>query len=104
MLDEKGLLRVREFGGRAVFASDSLNQFLSLGRLAWKQTRDRLQQLLNAENAELRDDAALREQAFHRQSDVTMQLPARIGDYTISIHPITTRTTSARCCVAPRTR
>ena len=82
VLDEKGLLRVREFGGRAVFASDSLNQFLSLGRLAWKQTRDRLQQLLNAENAELRDDAALREQAFHRQSDVTMQLPARIGDYT----------------------
>jgi fumarylacetoacetase len=82
VLDEEGLLRVREFGGRAVFAQDSLNQFLSLGRLAWKQTRDRLQQLLSAENSELRDHAPLRERAFHRQSDVTMQLPARIGDYT----------------------
>jgi fumarylacetoacetase len=82
VLDEEGLLRVREFGGRAVFANDSLNQFLSLGRLAWKQTRDRLQQLLSAENSELRDHSALRERAFHRQSDVTMQLPARIGDYT----------------------
>jgi fumarylacetoacetase len=82
VLNAKGLLRVREFGGRAVFAHDSLNQFLSLGRLAWKQTRDRLQQLLSAENAELRDDAVLREHAFHQQSNVTMQLPARIGDYT----------------------
>lgn len=82
LLDEKGLFRVREFGGRAVFANDSLNQFLGLGRLAWKQTRERLQQLLDANNPELRDDAALRDAAFHRQSDVVMQLPAKIGDYT----------------------
>jgi fumarylacetoacetase len=30
----------------------------------------------------LRDDAELRARAFHPQKEVTMQLPARIGDYT----------------------
>jgi fumarylacetoacetase len=30
----------------------------------------------------LRDDNALRARAFHAQKDVTMQVPARIGDYT----------------------
>src|SRR4051812_11174936 len=65
-----------------LFARDSLNEFLSLGRPAWLAVRQKLQQLLSAENPALRDDAKLRERAFHRQKDVTMQLPARIGDYT----------------------
>jgi fumarylacetoacetase len=32
--------------------------------------------------ATLRDDRQMRERAFHRQSEVTMLLPAQIGDYT----------------------
>ena len=66
----------------AVFSQDSLNSLLSLGRAAWQQTRQTLQHLLSANTATLRDAALLRPQVFHRQSDVTMQLPARIGDYT----------------------
>ena len=78
VLEEKG-----KFGSQQrLFGDDSLNRFLSLGRPAWRHTREVLQHLLNADTPELRDDAALRERAFHRQSDVTMQLPARIGDYT----------------------
>src|SRR3712207_9008758 len=46
------------------------------------KTRETLQRLLSADTPDLRDDAALRQQAFHLQRDVTMQLPARIGDYT----------------------
>jgi fumarylacetoacetase len=65
-----------------LFGSDSLNAFMSLGRPAWKKTRDILQHLLSAETATLRDDAKLRARAFHKQSEVRMQLPARIGDYT----------------------
>jgi fumarylacetoacetase len=60
----------------------SLNAFLALGRPAWKETRETLQHLLAADTPTLRDDAKLRAHAFHRQSDVTMQLPVRIGDYT----------------------
>jgi fumarylacetoacetase len=65
-----------------LFASDALNAFMALGRPAWKKTRDILQNLLSTETAILRDNAQLRAHAFHKQSEVTMQLPARIGDYT----------------------
>lgn len=81
-LEERGLLQVPEFGGRRMFAEDSLNAFLSAGRPAWRKTRAILQHLLSAETADVRDNAELREQLFHRRADVTMQLPARIGDYT----------------------
>src|SRR5213595_2882084 len=65
-----------------LFASDALNAFMALGRPAWKKTRDILQNLLSAETGTLRDNEELRARAFHKQNEVTMQLPARIGDYT----------------------
>ena len=81
ILESKGHLRLSDQPA-PLFSQESLNAFLGLGRAAWKKTRDMLQQLLSAETATLRDDAELREQVFHRQRDVVMQLPARIGDYT----------------------
>src|SRR5205823_5264809 len=72
-------------GGRnvtGIFSRDSLNAFMALGRPAWKKTRDILQHLLSAETATLRDNAELRVRLFHKQDEVSMQLPARIGDYT----------------------
>jgi fumarylacetoacetase len=68
--------------GRGIFSRKSLNAFLALGRPAWRATRQLLQHLLAADTPILRDDAALRERVFHRQRDVTMHLPARIGNYT----------------------
>jgi fumarylacetoacetase len=82
ILEEEGKFDLPEFQRRRIFAADSLNAFLSLGRPVWRNVREILQRLLSAETAELRNDAALRRSAFHKQSDVTMQLPARIGDYT----------------------
>jgi fumarylacetoacetase len=55
---------------------------MALGRPAWKKTREILQHLLSADAANLRDNAELRARAFHKKNEVTMQLPARIGDYT----------------------
>jgi fumarylacetoacetase len=80
VLEDKGLLNLGQ--DRHLFAQDSLNDFLKLGRPVWRNVREVLQQLLTAETPTLRDDPALRERVFHRQRDVTMQLPARIGDYT----------------------
>jgi fumarylacetoacetase len=80
VLEEKG-----HFDGlpnREIFAQDSLNTFLGLGRPTWRSVREKLQHLLSSDAPALRDDASLRERVFHRQRDVTMQLPARIGDYT----------------------
>jgi fumarylacetoacetase len=80
VLEEKGHFDFAQ--GRQLFSQDSLNSFLALGRPAWRKTRETLQHLLSADAPTLRDDPALRERVFHQQRDVTMQLPARIGDYT----------------------
>src|SRR5215211_1846913 len=82
VLEEEGTFRVPEFRDEEVFADDSLNAFLSLGKPAWKKTRQILQRLLAASTPDLRDNASLRERAFLPQAEITMQLPARIGDYT----------------------
>ena len=82
VLEELGHFRVPEFQGRRVFSEDALNGFLALGRPAWSKAREVIQHLLAAETTTLRDDKALRERVLHAQKNVTMQLPARIGDYT----------------------
>jgi len=82
VLEEGGHFQSPEFKDRHVFSQDSLNAFLALGRPAWRKAREILQHLLDADTSTLRDDSELRQRVFHRQADVTMQLPARIGDYT----------------------
>jgi len=82
VLEEAGHFELPEFQNRRVFSESALNAFLALGRPAWRKAREVIQHLLAAETATLRDDAALRAQAFHARKDVAMQLPARIGDYT----------------------
>ena len=80
VLEEAG--QFRDLADRQLFDRDSLNEFLALGRPAWCKVREILQKLLSADTATLRDDAKLRERVFHRQTDVVMQLPSRIGNYT----------------------
>lgn len=82
VLEERGHFQLPEFQGRSVFAADALNSFLELGRPAWRKARQIIQHLLDNETPTLRDDAELRARAFHRQKEVVMRLPARIGDYT----------------------
>lgn len=82
VLEEHGHFRVPEFRGETVFADDALNRFLALGRPAWIKARETIQNLLSIDTAILRNDQALRERVTHAQKNVTMQLPARIGNYT----------------------
>lgn len=82
VLEELGHFRFPEFQGSPVFSADALNAFLALGRPAWRKAREVIQQLLGSETTTLRDDTALRARALHARKEVTMQLPARIGDYT----------------------
>eukprot|EP00882_Tetradesmus_deserticola_P024431 GHRQ01026699.1.p1 GENE.GHRQ01026699.1~~GHRQ01026699.1.p1 ORF type:complete len:199 (+),score=84.11 GHRQ01026699.1:295-891(+) len=55
---------------------------MGLGRPAWQEARHTLTRLLSSAEGLLRDDAQLREAAIVPQSEVEMQLPAAIGDYT----------------------
>jgi fumarylacetoacetase len=82
VLEELGHFRIPEFQDRRVFSESALNEFLVLGRPAWTKAREVIQHLLAADTTTLRDDERLRGRVFHAQKDVTMQLPARIGDYT----------------------
>src|ERR1700738_2994496 len=67
---------------RQLFARDSLNDFLALGRPAWKKVHETLQKLLSVDTPMLRDNMQLPERVLQRQSEVEMQLPVRIGNYT----------------------
>ena len=65
------------------FAQPALNDFMAAGTGTWDAVRSRLQSLLSADSdADLRDDEALRARAIVPLADVTMHLPAAIGDYT----------------------
>lgn len=84
VLDEAGLLTLPSFGGMRPFHQSvgELNDFMSLGPVAWREARQTISHLLRADSATLRDDVTLRAKALVPQSEVRMVLPVRIGDYT----------------------
>ena len=65
-----------------VFSKTTLNEFIALGKPTTNKVRQRIQELLHEENTELKNDIALREQAFVNQSDAQMLLPIHIPNYT----------------------
>ena len=82
VLADRKLLAGDELGIGSVLGLSSLNAFMALGRPAWREVRAKLTRLLRHDEPTLRDDAALRNAAFHPVASVEMQLPATIGDYT----------------------
>lgn len=78
-LEEAGLLRI---GATKLLDQPTLNTFMSAGRAAWSEARKQLTRLLSAEESTLRDSAELRKRAIIPMSQVQMQLPCNIGDYT----------------------
>lgn len=82
-LADAGLMSGLPFDSRAVFSQPKLNSFMALSRPAWRATRARLTELL-AEGGDraLEGDATLRARALRPLSEVAMQMPAEIGDYT----------------------
>ncbi len=79
-LEQAGLLSAA--AGQRVFDQPVLNPFIALGRDAWTAVRARLTELLRADNATLRDDAALRQRALVAQADAQLHLPLDIPGYT----------------------
>jgi fumarylacetoacetase len=64
------------------FHQPVLNTFMGLGAEVWSSARATISHLLRDDTPDLRDDTALRERAFHARDEVTMRLPADVGDYT----------------------
>jgi fumarylacetoacetase len=65
-----------------LLCEETLNDFLAAGPSAWSALRQRVSQLLRADEPALRDDSRLREVALVARSAVQMVLPVRVGDYT----------------------
>ncbi len=82
VLVDKGLFNGPEMRDTYVFHEPRLNAFMAMGRSAWREARQRIMELLDAEEPTLRDDAALRDAAFIPAASAQMLLPARIDDYT----------------------
>ncbi len=82
VLADAGLLDGGPLGDGSVFRGPTLNALMALGRPAWTAARSALVKLLRDDEPTLRDNAALRDTAFHKQTTVEMVLPAAIGDYT----------------------
>lgn len=63
-----------------VFADQSLNRFISLGRPAWREVRAWVAELLTVGNEEL-SRAGIAGRAIVPQRDARMHLPFAVGDY-----------------------
>jgi fumarylacetoacetase len=66
----------------SVFTNQYLNDFIALGKQTTSAVRERVSQILNIDNPELRDNKEAQAKVLHYQSNVQMLLPVRVGDYT----------------------
>ena len=80
VLDQEGFFSDM-FLPEGVFLSDSLNELISLGKVITKKIRERVQDLLLADNEKLRDHSA-RGKVMVNRKEAEMLLPVKIGDYT----------------------
>lgn len=79
-LNKAGLLPELDLPDEAL-QNKYLNDLIGLGRAKTNRLRNRLADLLRADNDELRDSVH-RAKVMVKQSAVTMRLPIKIGDYT----------------------
>lgn len=80
ILDQEGFFATM-FLPDGIFLKDSLNALISVGKTQTKKIRERVQQLLLADNGELRDHSA-RGKVMVTRKEAEMLLPVKIGDYT----------------------
>jgi len=81
-LARAGLLELPARAPADVFARAALNDFVALGRDAWRSVRVQLSALLARDTPTLRDDAALRARALVPLARATPRLPVEIPGYT----------------------
>ena len=65
-----------------VFLQDTLNDFITLGRPIWRQVRNRVAEIFDATNDELKNNSEHREQILFPVEEVQMLMPVFIQDYT----------------------
>ena len=64
------------------FTQKHLNKFTAQGKPVWRAVRQRVSDLLNATNDELKNNEAVKAKTLYKMKEVQMLLPVQIGDYT----------------------
>ena len=67
---------------KKVLGQKTLNDFIALGKPVTNAVRERLSDILNNENVELKNNADLQKQVLVKQSDAQMLLPVHVPNYT----------------------
>jgi fumarylacetoacetase len=65
-----------------IFNQATLNDFIALGKEKTRAVRERISELLQADQPSLRDNKIAREMALVPMDEATMLIPVQIGDYT----------------------
>ncbi|MBL7473605.1 fumarylacetoacetase [Robertkochia sediminum] len=65
-----------------IFLQDTLNDFISDGKKTWRLVRNRIAEIFDKNNPQLRDHAEHRKAVLFDLEEIEMQLPVLIGDYT----------------------
>jgi len=81
-VEKEGLFRDIIPETDSVFNQPDLNKFLGYGKAVWRKVRQKISELLDAENPLLRDDSEKRQNLFFKQSEVNLKLPVDIKNYT----------------------
>ncbi len=65
-----------------IFLQDSLNDFIADGRKTWRAVRNRVAEIFDASNDELKNNIKHKEIICFRLDEIEMQMPVQVGDYT----------------------
>ncbi len=82
VLEAKGYFAGPLLAGKFVFADASLAPLMAMGRLAAREARATVSQLLQESVSTLRDNTELRQQALVSRAEVSMHLPCEITAFT----------------------
>jgi fumarylacetoacetase len=65
-----------------MFLQDTLNDFISDGKKTWRLVRNRIAEIFDKNNSNLRDNNNHKDIVIFKMKEIEMQLPVLIGDYT----------------------
>ncbi len=65
-----------------IFLQDNLNDFIADGRKTWRAVRNRIAELFDDNNSNLKSNIKHKEIVLFRLDEIEMQLPVQVGDYT----------------------
>lgn len=80
-LNDLGYFKNIDFDDTVLY-DETLNAFISEGKEVWRAVRNRISEIFEANNPQLRDNAEHRKAVLFNIDEVTVELPVFIGDYT----------------------